>query len=314
MKWFRSLGKKRDWCCVNLLSDRVDLCHVRIGSARPEIVTCDSFRKEGGDVATLERLRREFGLDRYRCTTLLNGDDYDLMQVETPGNLSVDGAKDAVRERLRDRLDYSVDTATVDATFIPDPDGTIGRSTRMLAVAARTDALAARVESFDRAEIALEVIDVPEFAQRNLARHLELEGRALVLLAFGEQGSLLTITCGGELYQSCRLDLPLGAFEGTSEERRKDLCDILASELQRSLDYFRRHYPHLTVGRVMVTPAPGADDLRESLAVRLDVPVALVHLSEIADFPRLPELHEDARQAQCLQLIGAAMRGAPATA
>jgi len=26
------------------------------------------------------------------------------------------------------------------------------------------------------------------------------------------------------------------------------------------------------------------------------------------DFPHLPELHEDARQAQCLQLIGAALR------
>jgi hypothetical protein len=32
-------------------------------------------------------------------------------------------------------------------------------------------------------------------------------------------------------------------------------------------------------------------------------------LSEIMDFPRIPELHEPQRQAQCLQLIGAAMRG-----
>jgi len=36
--------------------------------------------------------------------------------------------------------------------------------------------------------------------------------------------------------------------------------------------------------------------------------VALVHFSEIMDFPHIPELHEDARQAQCLQLIGAALR------
>jgi MSHA biogenesis protein MshI len=39
------------------------------------------------------------------------------------------------------------------------------------------------------------------------------------------------------------------------------------------------------------------------------VPVALLYLSEIMDFPRIPELHEPQRQAQCLQLIGAAMRG-----
>jgi hypothetical protein len=48
--------------------------------------------------------------------------------------------------------------------------------------------------------------------------------------------------------------------------------------------------------------------MREILAAGLDVPVALVHLSEIMDFPHVPDLHEEARQAQCLQLIGAAMR------
>jgi hypothetical protein len=32
------------------------------------------------------------------------------------------------------------------------------------------------------------------------------------------------------------------------------------------------------------------------------------------DFPHIPELHEDMRQAQCLQLIGAAMREESAAA
>jgi len=36
--------------------------------------------------------------------------------------------------------------------------------------------------------------------------------------------------------------------------------------------------------------------------------VALLYLSEVMDFPRIPELYEHARQAQCLQMIGAAMR------
>jgi hypothetical protein len=38
------------------------------------------------------------------------------------------------------------------------------------------------------------------------------------------------------------------------------------------------------------------------------VPVALLYLSEVIDFPGIPELHEHARQAQCLQMIGAALR------
>jgi MSHA biogenesis protein MshI len=80
-------------------------------------------------------------------------------------------------------------------------------------------------------------------------------------------------------------------------------------ELQRSFDHFGRQFRHVAVAKVMVTPVPGADDMREHLAANLDVPVALLYLSEIMDFPRIPELHEPQRQAQCLQLIGAAMRG-----
>jgi len=213
-----------------------------------------------------------------------------------------------VRWRIKDLIDYPVEAATVDAVFIPAADGATGRTPQMLAVAAKNDAIAASIKPFNDADIPLEVIDIPELAQRNLAQRLELEGRGLALLAFDERGGLLTFTCGGELYQSRRIEISLKSFDGASAEQRKDLYDRLVLELQRSLDHFDRQFRDIAVARVMVTPVPGADDMREHLAANLDVPVALIHLSEIMDFPHIPELHEDARQAQCLQLIGAAMR------
>jgi MSHA biogenesis protein MshI len=175
-------------------------------------------------------------------------------------------------------------------------------------VAARNDVIAATVKPFNDADIPLEAIDIPELAQRNLARRLEPEGRGLGLLAFDAGGALLTFTCGGELFQHRRIELSLASFDGATPEQRAGHYERLVLELQRSLDHFDREFRNIAVARVMVTPVPGADDLREYLADNLDVPVALVHLSEIMDFPHLPELHEDARQAQCLQLIGAALR------
>jgi len=214
-----------------------------------------------------------------------------------------------VRWRIKDMIDYPVEAATVDAVFIPSEDGAAaGRTPQMLAVAARNEAIAASVRPFNDADISLEVVDVPEFAQRNVAHHMELEGRGLAVLAFDAQGGLLTFTCRGELYLHRRIDISLKSFEGASPEQRKELYDRLVLELQRSLDHFDRQFRHISMGRVMLTPVPGADDMREHLAANLDVPVALIHLSEIMDFPRIPELHEEARQAQCLQLIGAAMR------
>ncbi|HET9404359.1 MAG TPA: agglutinin biogenesis protein MshI [Burkholderiales bacterium] len=309
MRLFGNKGRKPGWFCINLMPDRVDVCHVHAtGRARPEILLCDSYRKEGGDTATLARLRRELDLDSYRCTTLLRGGDYQVVQVDAPANVPEAEARGAVRWRIKDMIDYPVEMATVDAVFIPAAGGTSGRQPQMLAVAAKNDVIAGAVKPFNDADIALEVIDIPELAQRNLAQRMELEGRGLALLAFNDQGGLLTFTCGGELYQSRRIDISLKSFDGASPEQRKGLYDRLVLELQRSLDHFDRQFRHIAVARVMLTPAPGADDLRDHLAASLDVPVALIHLSEIMDFPHIPELHEDARQAQCLQLIGAAMR------
>lgn len=307
MRLFGSKAKKPGWFCINLMPDRVDVCHVDASKARAEILQCDSYRKEGSDTATLARLRRELDLDRHRCMTLLKSGEYQVTPLEVPANVPTAEARDAARWRLKDLIDYPVETATVDAVFIPAAEAS-GRPQQMLAVSAKNETIAGAVRPFNEADIALDVIDVPEFAQRNLARRLELEGRALALLAFDERGGLLTFTGGGELYQSRRIDVSLKSFDGASPDQRKGLYDRLVLELQRSLDHFDRQFRSLVVARVMFTPVPGADDMREHLAASLDVPVALVHLSEIMDFPHIPELHEDARQAQCLQMIGAAMR------
>jgi len=313
MKLFGSRGRKPGWICINVMPDRVDVCHVNAtGRERPEILLCDSYRKEGGDVATLGRLRRELDLDQHRCSTLLKGGEYQLVQVDAPANVPEQEARAAVRWRLKDLIDYPVEVATVDAVFVP-ADGA-GRPQQMLAVAAKNETVAACVKPFNDADIELDAIDIPDLAQRNLARRLELEGRGLALLAFDERGGLLTFTSAGELYQSRRIEISLKTFESAQPEQRKDLYDRLVLELQRSLDHFDRQHRNIAVARVMVTPVPGADDMREHLAANLDVPVALIHLSELMDFPHIPELHEDARQAQCLQLIGAAMREETAAA
>lgn len=300
--------------CINLRSDRVDVSQVTTrGKARPEITRCESFRKAGDDAATLDRLRKELHLDRYRCTTLLKGGDYQMVQVDAP-NVPAQEAKSAVRWRIRDLIDYPVESAAIDSLFIPQAEGAAGRARQMIVVAARNELIAAAVKPFSEADIPLEAIDVPELAQRNLAKCMEPEGRGLALLALDEESALLTITSGGELYLHRRIDVSMANLSAAAPEERGVLYEKLVLELQRSFDHFGRQFRNVAVAKVMVTPVPGADDMRDHLAANLDVPVALLYLSEIMDFPRIPELHEPLRQAQCLQLIGAAMREEAAAA
>jgi MSHA biogenesis protein MshI len=311
MKFF---GAKRrpGWLCINLMPDRVDISHVVLrGNARPEVRLCDSYRKEGDEVATLKRLRRELDLGSYRCTTLLKASDYQVLQVEAP-NVPAAEMKIAMRWRIKDLIDFPVETATVDAIMIPQGDNTATRGSQALAIAAHNEVIAATAKTFSDAGIPLEVIDIPELAQRNVARFFEETGRGLALLAFDATGGLLTFTCNGELYQYRRIDHPLADFAGISDEQRQLVYERIVLELQRSLDNFDRQFRQVAISKVVVAPVPGAAGLQEYLASNLGVPVTTLDLSQIMDFPRIPELREPVHQTQCLQVIGGSVREAAA--
>lgn len=289
---------------MNLHADRVDLSHVLVeGRPRPEVLLCESFRKEGSDVATLSRLRKELDLDRYRCMTVLKTRDYQMFAVDRP-EVSEAEARQAVRWSLKDLLDYPLEAATVDAVSVPATDSS--RKPQMLAIAARNEAIAATVQPFNDADIELSAIDVPELALRNLARLFENEGRGLALFGIDAGGATVTFTAGGELYQSRRIDVALKDFE--NEAGAEALYDRVALELQRSLDHFDRQYRNVTVSRVVVSAVPACERFVEYLAANLTLPVQMLDLEQVIDFPGVPELRDPLRQSQCLQLIGAAMR------
>jgi MSHA biogenesis protein MshI len=314
MSFFGSAKRKPGWMCINLWPDRVDVSHVLAnGKARPEVLLCDSYRKEADDVTTLKRLRRDLSLGRYRCTTLLKQGDYQILPVEAP-NVPAAEMKIALRWRLKDLIDFPVEAATVDALTLPQPENVSARNPQVLAVVANNELIAATAKTFNDANIPLEVMDIPELAQRNLAHLLEEQGRGLALLTFDENGGLLTFTCNNDLYQYRRLEQSNTSFVNLDEQQRQQLYDRIVLELQRSLDNFDRQYHRLAISGVVVMSVPGADDLQEYLTSNLGVPVTLLDLSQIMDFPDTPELREPARQGQCLQMIGASLReeGAPA--
>lgn len=303
--------------CINLWPDRVDVLHaVTAGRPRPEIQRCDYYRRVGGEAAVLKRLRRELHLDRYRCTLLLRSGDYQIVQVEAP-NVLPEEMKNAVRWRIKDMIEFPVDEATVDAVSVPGSEGAAGRPAQLFVVVARNRVIEAAVKPFNDADIPLDVIDIPEFAQRNISRCLEPDGRGVALLSVDDRGGLLTVTCGGELYQHRRIDVTLASLRsaGPEQSESEELqlqsegpYERLALELQRSLDYFDRQFPRVAVAKLVVATMSGADTLRNFLADRLDLPVELLNLSGVMDFSAIVELHEPARQVQCLHAIGAALR------
>jgi len=305
---FNKVRKQPGWLALGLGADQIDLVHVRRNAGgRPEIALCDSYRNEGSVTDALVRLRKELKLDRFHCTTLLGSGDYQMHQLEAP-NVPAAELKTAVRWRVKDVLDYSLETATIDVLDVPTDGAAPTRNHQVYAVAARNSVIEACIRPFNEADIPLEAIDIPDLAQRNIATLFEPAGRGVAALAFYADGGLLTFSGGGELYLVRRIEVTLPQLLDTNEEQRNQQFERIALELQRSLDHFDRQYHYLPLAKLLLTPLPRDIGLQQYLASNLYLPVETIDLGKAMDFVAAPELRHPERQAQCLLMIGAALR------
>lgn len=306
--WPKFAAKFEDgWLAVVRRGMRLDIAHViSAAGRRPEIRAFDSFHIENGEADALSRLAQSKKLKRFRCTTLLGENDYRLVQLDAPA-VPVEERIQALRWRLKDVVDFPVETAALAVAEIPAEGG---RQASIFAVAAPATAVGVQMTKFGQAKINLEAIDIPEMAVRNVAVLFEEPNRGLAFLVLNDDDSLLTITSQGELYLSRRIEMTAEALASEDVERRQLMRDRLALELQRTLDNFDRQYGFISVSRLLVATERDSAGLTAALAENLYLPVQAMDLGQVADFDTLPELRQAERQAQCLLAIGAALRTA----
>lgn len=300
--------KAQGWVSVVPRGSRIDLAHVmRAVASRPEIRMLESFAVSGGEVDALQRLRTTYKLKQAQVTTLLGSGDYRLVQLEAP-DVPEDERREALRWRLKDMVDFPVDRASVGVLDIPGSAGAGGRTAGVFVAAAAAEVVAARMAAFDQARVPLQVIDLPELAQRNVATLFEEPSRGLAFLSIGEDGGLLTFSHRGELYAFRRIEVTAAQLAEADGERRQQVLERVALELQRSLDTFDRQFSFVSVARLLVACTTAVDELQSVLAANLYLPVQLMDLTTVMDCTAVPELRNVQRQAQCLAVIGAALR------
>lgn len=304
--WFRSKGYGGDRFAIGLGAHGIYLAKIKFAGAMPQVVRCEYHEVGAASAAVLEKLRREANLDGRHVTTLLAPGEYQILLVEAP-NVPAEELKTAIRWKIKDSLNYRIDDATVDVLQIPAAKSGPERAQSMYAVAAANGTIQKYMALFGQAKIKLDVIDIPEMAQRNIAALFEQEDRALALLAFDDNGGLLTFTSGGELYLSRRIEISAGQLQDANETLREQCRDRVELELQRSLDYFDRQFNHLSVSRILVS-VPDGTGLVEFLAAMMGAKVEKLDLSQVMDIGAVPALSDCEFAAYALQSLGAAMR------
>lgn len=307
MVFFRKKKKSDSWLAMVLQRDGIAIAGVTRGPAgRPAAALAVFFAGVTGGEA-LEKAAREVRADTYRCTTLMRAGEYQMLSVEAP-NVPPEEVKTAVRWRLKDVLDFPVEEATLDVLDIPvAPNSAVRQQSMMFVVAARNSVIEPLQKTFADAKAGLSAIDIPEMAQRNIAAMLEPEGRGLAMLSFDEDGGLLTVSCGGELYLSRRIDIPLAQLTDADHDRRTQSFDRITLELQRSLDNFERQFSFISVSKLVLGPSE-MTGLDEYLSSNLYTAVETLDLGSLFDLERTPELADKAVQQRFFLALGAALR------
>jgi MSHA biogenesis protein MshI len=304
---FKSGSRDAGWFAVGLSAHGVYLAKVEFAGAMPRVLRCE-YHETGKVTATaLEQLRREAYVGSYDFITLLAPGEYQMLLVETP-NVPASELKAAIRWKIKDGLSYHVDDATVDVLQIPaSKKYSSEHPASMYAIAAPNGTIQQRIALFEQAKIELRVIDIPEMAQRNIAALFEQPDGALALLAFDDNGGLLTFTAEGDLCWSRRIEISAGQLHDADEKLRDQYRDRVGLELQRSLDYFDRQFDHLPVSRVLVS-APDVDGVVKFLALKVDAKVEKLDLSLVMDISAVPALAGSEFVAHALHTLGAALR------
>ena len=305
-KLFSTPSRDASWFSISLGMHGVYLAQVKQLGSVISVLRCEYH--ETGEVSAerMDKLRHDADLGNHDFTTLLPPDDYQILMVDAP-NVPDTELKTAIRWKIKDGLNYHIDDATVDILQIPNHKYGSDRVQSLYAIAASNTSVKKHITLFEQAKINLKIIDIQEMAQRNIAALFEQNERALILLAFDDNGGLMTFTSKGELLLARRIEITAGQLQDANEQLRQQYLERVELELQRSLDYFDRQYNHLPVSSVLVV-APDAEGLVSKLDAAVEAKVEKLDLSQVMDISLAPALADSEFAAYALPALGAALR------
>ena len=297
---------------MGLEPDGVALTRVsRAAEGRPRLELCEFLRGDSAEErgALLAEAVRRLGLAGSPCVCVLPFDAYALRLIEAP-DVPPDELRSAVRWMLADLVDFEVEDAAVDV--VPLPEEPSARVRRLHAVAAPRTAVAEAAQLVRAAGLALEAIELPELALRNLVGALPGAEAGWAVLQALPKGAHLTVIEAGHLRLSREIGVSWSQLEDEAARAEPDdlvssgALEDLALEIQRSLDYYEREFRRAPPARLAVAPAEmDWEPVLPRLAQNLTVNVRLLELGEVLE---CPQHLSHSLQARCLAAVGAALR------
>ncbi len=309
-------GKSALQSAVSMKKGRIAVAQIQHFTGEPpKLLTClfDSVDSDEQQQQKLVELSVAHDFNSGSCFTLLERDHFSLLMVEAP-TVDPTELRAAVRWQIKELIDFHVDDAVIDIFDIPQQESR-GRQKMMYVVVSRIDAVQKHIDRFEKSGIDLDVIDIPELAQRNIAALLPEDKSGVALLSIKQHSALLTISHNKNLYLTRQIDIglqrlmPLIADHQSGDEFSSEaqaLLNVITLELQRSLDYYESNFSMPPVAGVILAPMEEAiPTITPYFSSTLGTAVRMLDLNAFLD---VEGVMSDRLQAQCFEAIGLALR------
>lgn len=277
---------------------------------RPVVLRCfEAPTPPDHDSEPLQDWLEQQHLHNLPAHLLLGLSEYQVQVAELP-QVPPEELRDALRWRLTDIFNLAIEEEiSFDFQTLP-AQGFNPMSTQGLVFAIDNTLLRRRQLWLRGAGLGLNVVDTREMAQRNLSALAEADERGLAVLSITEHGGLLTVTQNGTLYLSRRLELSLNSLDTPDAQRKTDLIERSALDIQRSLDIFDRQYSSLGLSRLLIAPMPGQEHFISDLSQNLYIPVAAYELGDMLDLSAVEQREQPRFLAAAWGALGASLRPA----
>jgi MSHA biogenesis protein MshI len=297
---------KPGWVAVAPQGERAHVVHLVCEEGRRPALRWVCTEPWVEATPALRALRRSRPVRQQRTVALLQHGQYQWLALDAP-ELPREEWRDAIRWRLKDMVDFAVDSAGIDVIEIPaDPQQR--RRASVMAVAAPRSALAPLADAGADAGLPWHAIDVPETALRNVAVLCADGDRGEALLHVGRAHSTLVIVAQGELLVTRHIEVTFDQLTDSDESARQLHFERASLELQRTLDNVERQFSYASLARLQVAPGAPLLGFIEYVRDLVYVPVAVFELAAVLDLSAVPQLIDPAEQAAYLPAIGAALR------
>jgi len=258
-----------------------------------EFLTCDTENRS----ETLNGLVKKYKLKKAECSSFLRVDDYRLMSTEKP-EVPEEDLIDALRWDIKDSIGFPLEEATIDVFPVSTE---AANQTQINVVAAKKIAIDEQAAIFKEANLKLNMIDIEELAFRNIAATQEKESLGSVVVILRKDHGMVLFCKSGELHFSRRLASGYDVLNGDPGQ-----IESIALEIQRSIDYFDRHFANIGINNLILLPYSGnVENTVSFLNNNLTVSCSLADLSTGIEWEQEFNPQEKVR---CLLALGVALR------